>query len=296
MLQSFEQSNVMVLNVGYAKTKHHWGEKDFSSPFARLYYVKEGEAWLHLPDKDIAVKPGYMYLVPTFVPHSYECNPGFAFYYMFIYELYQNALAQTGAEQGVMGGFFDVYEFPIEVKANEAIDLLFTNYCNLYPQLSLPYSSADDFSNHPAYRDYATRYTQMDAYEKMQLRGMVLIISSYFMKHAVVRHEQKDDRIRKIVEFCQQNADKDITIDDLTDIACITKAHLMRIFREKMGVSPLQYIIRKKIQLAQGLLLTTDMSVRQIAARVGINDSSYFIRIFRKNIGFTPQDYRNKLK
>lgn len=259
--------------------------KDLSSPFARLYYIKKGEAWLHLPKEDIAVKPGYMYLVPTFIPHSYECNPGFAFYYMFIYERYQDK-----------SGIFDMYEFPQEVRANEAIDLLFTNYCSLYPQLSLPYASAEDFSNHPAYRDYALRYSQMHHYERMQLQGLVWITASYFMKHARMRQSQEDDRICRIVEYCQKNVESDITVDMLADIACVTKSHLMRMFREKMGVSPLQYVIRKKIQLAQGLLLTTDMSVRQISERIGLTDSSYFIRTFKKNIGFTPQDYRNKLK
>lgn len=284
MKLSLEFVNIIILNVGYARTTHHWGDKDLSSPFARLYYIKEGKAWLHLPDKVIAVKPGYMYLVPTFVPHSYECNPGFAFYYMFIYECYQD-----------MSGVFDMYNFPIEVKANEAIDLLFTNYCNLYPQLSLPYSSAEDFSNHPAYRDYAMRYAQMERYEKMQLQGLVWIISSYFMKHANIRESQEDDRIRKIVEFCQKNIEHNITVDMLTDIACVTKSHLMRIFHDKMGVSPLQYVIRKKIQFAQGLLLTTEMTVKEIAEKVGLTDSSYFIRVFKKNIGFTPQEYRTKL-
>lgn len=284
MRSSLELLKIIVLNVGYARTMHHWGEKDLSSPFARLYYIKEGEAWLHLPDRDIAVKPGYMYLVPTFVPHSYECNPGFAFYYMFIYEQYHD-----------INGLFDTYEFPIEVKANEAIDLLFTNYCSLYPQLSLPYSSAKDFESHPAYKDYALRYTQMERYEKMQLQGLVSIIGSYFMKHARLRESQEDDRIRKIVEYCQENTERNITVDMLADIACVTKSHLMRLFREKMGVSPLQYITRKKIQLAQRLLLTTDMTVKEISEKTGLTDSSYFIRVFKKNIGFTPQDYRIKL-
>ncbi len=280
-----EQVNIMVLNVGYAETQHQWGGDDFSSPFARLYYVKKGRAWLHMADREIEVKPGHMYLVPTFVPHRYECDPGFGFYYMFLYE-HNHALQST----------FDCYEFPIEVKANEAVDLLFTNYCNLYPQLSLPYASADDFNRHPAYRDYALRYTQMDRYAKMQLQGLVLIIASYFVKHSTERKELQDKRLISVADYVKLNINRNVTLDQMADMACVTKAHLIRLFRSKMGISPLQFVIRKKIQYAQGLLLTTNMSVRQIAAEVGIDDSSYFIRIFKKHIGLTPQAYRDTLR
>jgi len=285
MKTKLELVNVMVLNMGYARTTHHWGDEDLSSPFARLYYIKEGKAWLRFPEKTLEVRPGFMYLVPTFMPHSYECEPGFSFYYMFIYEKYQDK-----------SGLFDFYEFPLEVKANEAVDIIFTQYCTLYPQLSLPYASAEEFSHHPTYHDYTRRYSQMERYERMQLQGMVWILSSYFMKHARVKESHGDDRIRMAMEFCQRNVEKDITLDMLADIACVTKSHLMRLFREKLGVSPMQYAIRKKIQTAQGLLLTTDMNIKQISQEIGISDSSYFVRMFKKNIGFTPQEYREKLR
>jgi len=280
-----EQVNITVLNVGYAETLHHWGGDDLSSPFARLYYVKKGRAWLHLADRKIEVKPAHMYLVPTFVPHRYECEAGFGFYYMFLYE-----------HNYALQGTFERYEFPIEVKANKAVDLLFTNFCSLYPQLSLPYASADDFNRHPAYRDYALRYTQMDRYAKMQLQGLVLIISSYFVKHATERKELQDQRLVAVADYVKANIHLPLTLDQLADRACVTKAHLIRLFRSKMGISPLQYVIRKKIQYAQGLLLTTNMSVRQIATDVGIFDSSYFIRVFKKHIGLTPQAYRDTLR
>ena len=146
-----ELVNISVLNIGYAKTIHRWGGTDISSPFARLYYVRSGRAKLHFPDRNVDLQPGYMYLVPSFMPHSYVCEPGFEFYYMFVYERY-----------GDQTSFFDIYTFPYMVKGNEASELLFANFCHLYPQLNLPYSSAEDFNAHPAYRDYARRYMRME--------------------------------------------------------------------------------------------------------------------------------------
>ena len=57
-----------------------------------------------------------------------------------------------------------------------------------------------------------------------------------------------------------------------------------------------QYILRTKIQCAQRLLMTTNYSIQVIAHEVGFDDPSYFIRVFRQKIGFTPQDYRMNLK
>lgn len=277
--------NICVLNAGHAQTTHQLCGTDLSSPFARLYYIKAGKATIHLPVGDIETKPGYMYLIPSFMPHSYVCEAGLEFYYLFVYERY-----------GEQTDIFDMYNFPIEVQANNAIDLLFQNYCDFYPELSLPFSNAEEFYYHPAFREYALRYMKMDRFEKMQLQGFVWIVASFFMKHAQKRLEETDDRILKLRQYIKDNINKEITLETLAEQICVTKSHLGRMFREGLGISPTQYIIRTKIQCAQRLLMTTNYSIRTIASEVGFSDVSYFIRLFKRNIGFTPQDYRESLR
>lgn len=285
MKTELELVRICVLNAGYAQIKQRWGGSGCSSPFARLYFVKKGTGELHLPGKDIKMMPGFMYLIPSFVEHSFVCEEGFEFYYLFVYEKY-----------GEQTDIFDIYSFPFEVEANHAIDLLFENYCNYYPELNLPVSSAEDFYSHPGYREYVLRYTRMDRFEKMQLQGFCWIVASFFMKHAHKRLAELDDRVLKAVAYIKDNVEKEITLDALAELACVTKSHLGRMFRDSLGISPLQMVIRTKIQCAQRLLMTTSMSVALIAAEVGFKDVSYFIRIFKRNIGFTPQDYRESLK
>lgn len=280
-----EGRNFMVINVGHAQTRNPWGYNDLSSPFARIFYVVEGNATLHLPTADVALKPGHMYLVPTFVAHSYECEPGFEFYYLFVYERFRERT-----------DVFDEREFPVEVKANEAADLLFRNFCKLYPNLSLPDENAEAFQNHQSYYHYAESYAGMESYEHLQLQGLVWIVFSYFMKHSRAKLEVVDERIMHAVEFIQQHIDAEIDINRLADISCISKTHLARLFRQSFGMPPTQYVIRKKMQYAQQLLLTTSQSVQEVARSVGFLDHSYFIRLFKKNIGYTPMDYRRKFK
>ncbi len=284
MKTDLELVNICVLNAGYAQVGQRWEGKGLSSPFARLYYVKEGEGTISMPETELTMKPGHMYLVPSFMPHSMTCQSGLSFYYLFVYERY-----------GKQSDIFDLYSFPYEVEANQAIDLLFENYCNYYPQLTLPYASAEDFYAHPSYREYAIRYAQMDRSQKMQLQGFVWIVASFFMAKAQ-KIEQIDERLLKVIAYIKENVSNETDMEALADIACVTKSHLERLFREKLGTSPLQYILRTKIQCAQRLLMTTNYSINVIAHEVGFADTSYFIRIFRQKIGFTPQDYRRKLR
>lgn len=284
MKTDLELVNICVLNAGYAKVSQHWEGKGLSSPFARLYYVKEGEGTISTPEAELTMKPGNMYLVPSFMPHSMTCQSGLRFYYLFVYERY-----------GTQSDIFDLYSFPYEVEANQAIDLLFENYCNYYPELTLPYASAEDFYAHPSYREYAIRYAQMDRSQKMQLQGFVWIVASFFMAKAQ-KIEEMDERLLKVIDYVKENVGKVIETETLANMVCLTKSHLERLFREKLGTSPLQYILRTKIQCAQRLLMTTNYSIQVIAHEVGFDDPSYFIRVFRQKIGFTPQDYRMNLK
>jgi AraC-like DNA-binding protein len=284
MKTDLELVNICVLNAGYAQVSQHWEGKGLSSPFARLYYVKEGEGTISTPEAELTMKPGNMYLVPSFMPHSMTCQSGLRFYYLFVYERY-----------GTQSDIFDLYSFPYEVEANQAIDLLFENYCNYYPELTLPYASAEDFYAHPSYREYAIRYAQMDRAQKMQLQGFVWIVASFFMAKAQ-KIEEMDERLLKVIDYVKENVGKVIETETLANMVCLTKSHLERLFREKLGTSPLQYILRTKIQCAQRLLMTTNYSIQVIAHEVGFDDPSYFIRVFRQKIGFTPQDYRMNLK
>ncbi len=277
-------NNFVVLNIGHAQTIHKWWNEDISSPFVRIFFVKSGKAVVHLADKDVTLSPGHMYMLPCYTPHSYECDPGFEFYYLFVF-----LNEQKGTD------FFDLYDYPIEVKANHAAQLLFENYCMLYPQLNLPSKKAEDFINHMSYRDYQNEYLNMATYERLQLHGMVEIVVSYFVKHARPKSHVHDKRISLALDWMQEHLDQNISMEELASKACLTKSYLIRLFRQKLGITPLQYIIRKKIHHTQTLLLGTEMNIQKIASAVGMEDTSYFIRLFKKNIGITPQEYRKKM-
>ena len=78
----------------------------------------------------------------------------------------------------------------------------------------------------------------------------------------------------------------------LARIACVTKTYFIRLFKQEFSLSPIQYINKKRVERAQLLLFTTDLSVKEVAYHLGISDHSYFSRLFRKVAGITPKEYR----
>ena len=69
---------LLMLNVGFASHFGDWNWRNVRSPFARLYYVVDGEAQVELPDGIVSLLPHHLYLVPPYTMHSNICKGGFS--------------------------------------------------------------------------------------------------------------------------------------------------------------------------------------------------------------------------
>ena len=87
---------------------------------------------------------------------------------------------------------------------------------------------------------------------------------------------------------------ENITLDQLAELNHISKFHLAHAFTEEYGISPINYLISKRISEAEHLLKTTDFSLSLISNTTGFSSSSYFAQIFRKQKGMSPTEFRKK--
>lgn len=78
---------------------------------------------------------------------------------------------------------------------------------------------------------------------------MASIINNMFS--LVFEEETHDNRMNKTEEFIRQNFDKKITIDDMAKVACISKYHFSRLFKESTGQSPYKYLSQYRIDKAR---------------------------------------------
>jgi AraC-like DNA-binding protein len=100
--------------------------------------------------------------------------------------------------------------------------------------------------------------------------------------------------IQRAVAFAREHLDEPIGVDDLAQAAGLSRSHFSRRFRASEGVSPGRYLSLQRIRRAADLLRRTTAPVAEVAARVGLPDASYFIKVFRRHLGVPPAEFRRR--
>lgn len=96
----------------------------------------------------------------------------------------------------------------------------------------------------------------------------------------------------KVRLFLEQNFSQELALQDIADRFKISPYYLSRRFKEETDFSPIQYLNRLRLGEAQSLLITSHLSVTQIANEVGYENISYFSTLFTKTVGLSPSAYR----
>lgn len=84
--------------------------------------------------------------------------------------------------------------------------------------------------------------------------------------------------------------------DELAAMVHVSPGYLGRVFKKETGAALTDYIIQKRISVAKQLLSKTNLSITDVSNRVGISYSSYFTKIFKEQVGMTPQEFRHQSK
>ena len=98
--------------------------------------------------------------------------------------------------------------------------------------------------------------------------------------------------LQKVRQYLHEQYAQKITLDTLSARYNISKYHLQRSFQRYFGQSPGEYLTRLRLTRAKELLRATDLPVSEVAYRVGMENTSYFISVFRSREGATPSKYR----
>lgn len=101
-------------------------------------------------------------------------------------------------------------------------------------------------------------------------------------------------RVGNVIGALENDFSRDWKLEDLLSIAHMSRSNLMRVFRKATGQTPIEYLVRLRIQKAMELLIGTNLSITEIAMETGFSDSNYFTRQFRKATTEAPTVYRKK--
>lgn len=97
-----------------------------------------------------------------------------------------------------------------------------------------------------------------------------------------------------VMQHIEEKISGDIRVEELCQIACMSKSSFYRAFVEEYGITPVQLILEERLKYAKSILLEERVSIKEAAYASGFNDPNYFSRMFRKMEGLTPTEYKVK--
>ena len=96
---------------------------------------------------------------------------------------------------------------------------------------------------------------------------------------------------RRLVAHIEANIDRRIHVRELAELLGLSASHFCRAFKCTFGAAPRTYVMRRRIEVAQGLMLTTGEPLSSIALRCGMCDQPHFTRSFYRIVGETPRSW-----
>ncbi|TNJ43140.1 helix-turn-helix transcriptional regulator [Tamlana fucoidanivorans] len=273
-----------LLHVGFEKLDSNWNYQNVISPFVRLILVTKGRAILSHSNQIFNLEPGFLYLVPNHTLNSYSCETHHEQYYAGFFEEVKLGLS-----------VFDLKHFNYQVKATDQDVILFKRLLEIHPYKAVKDKTPKSHINHSLLNSEIIN-TNMDDYI-IETQGILSILFSRFINNKDILLPKnvgfKGD-LTKVLAYIGKHIDKNITVKHLAEYCDLSPDHFTKCFFSKFEITPSRYMQHKRIERAQFLLSTTKDSIPQIAAHVGMPNTSYFSRKFKALTGSSPGSYRKQ--
>lgn len=265
--------NYELLYISKSKYENDWHSTAHFHPFTEIFFITNGQGTFLLDDKVVKVNKWDLIIINPNCLHTEK-----------------SSLSDVPLEYTVLG-----------------VDNLLLNFPDSYSLIDndrqiKQYIIKNCFREKEIILDYFDRLlleveNKAFNYELVCKSILILFIthiirnttSSLFIGES---QEKLNLECMKIKNYIDAHYSQNITLDFLSDLSYMNKFHLVHTFTKEIGVSPINYVITRRIQEAKNLLATTNYSIRDIASIVGFSNSSYFSQMFRKVSGISPKSYR----
>lgn len=136
-------------------------------------------------------------------------------------------------------------------------------------------------------------YLNLDTFE--QYRTLICnLIKQFQEKISDTNNNSYRREIMEVMKYINNNIEKGITCEMMADHVNMSSSYFSRLFKNESGVSFSDYLINRRVQMATELLMSTELPVEEISLKVGIDNVSYFYRLYKKITGKTPGDVRQR--
>ncbi|MBQ7796954.1 MAG: helix-turn-helix transcriptional regulator [Lachnospiraceae bacterium] len=270
------------------------GHPQYNMPFHwhtewELIRVKEDLLILHIDEEEIEAEEGDILMIRDSMFHGGALTEGT--YECLVFDFY--------------GLFHDIASVKEYVRPFYRLNLLpQVHYkCSEYPEIcKIAAEIMDANYNYFEKMNNDTGFME-DGWRELATVGGLSRLFGLILHHGLckenkmesVRSTHRISRIKNVLEYVEKHYQTPVTLGELAEVAGMNPQYFCRAFKEITMQSPMDYVIFYRLEQAVKLLSATDLSVMEVAMECGFNDCSYFIRVFKKQKGMTPNQYRKSL-
>jgi len=256
-----------ITDIGYyPKAQYHYRQRIHGSDQHILIYCVEGNGSAQVMKKKYELHPGSFIIIPAGEQHSYAASE---LHSWTIYWVHFKGSMSCGLVNSLIQRIND-HQGSVEFQPRR-IDL----FEDMYTCLERGYGNDNICYANVCLYHYIASFIYSD---KFNLSG----------------NKQPNDAVELSINFMQENISQPLTLEDIARSVNFSASHYSALFRKKTGFAPIEYFNHLKIQKACQYLLYTELRIKEIADKLGIEDPYYFSRMFAKLMGISPIQYRSR--
>ncbi|MFS0881350.1 AraC family transcriptional regulator [Metabacillus niabensis] len=259
--QLFAVGHDLISNI----EQYHWdGRKRVDGPLLLFQYTISGFGHLDIDEKTYKIMPGYAFMVEIPSDHIYylpEESNSWEFYYILVRPT--GIIHHWNELVGKIGRV-------IKINNDHSVISLLQNifHAASRQQITDGYRAASI-----VYQFIMELFRFSDEHKKMKSNWPV--------------------KIQKAVEKMEKDYAYIQSLEEIAIEVEISKYHFIRIFKQSTGYTPIEYLTKVRMEKAVNLLRQSELTIDEIAKLIGYSNGSYFIKVFRKWLGFSPGEFRD---
>lgn len=248
--------------------------------YFEFYFFIDGDVTMHISDSSFKLKSGDLIIIPPYTSHYATVHENNKYYQRFVFwisEEYYNGLISTS----------DNYEYVINLALQEK------KYVTHYDSIHFNALQAQLFEiineiNHDKYG----KHTRLP----LMISQLFLDINRHCYESNNPQEIKKESGLyENIIAYIENHLSEDLNLEDLSERFFVSKYHVSHLFKNYLGLSVHQCIMKKRLAAFKENLLETD-NISESYINCGFKDYSCFYRAFTKEYGISPSEYHKNLK
>jgi AraC-like DNA-binding protein len=181
-----------------------------------------------------------------------------------------------------------------QVRATDLDKSLFKRLIEISPSYELQSTNPADYDNKKEV--YLPPRYQEDMCVKMEQEAILLQLFSRFITTTSIDTRLKGgfshNRISNVIHYIHEHISDNLSVTSLSELMCVSTDYFTKTFKKVIGLTPIEYIQRKRVEKACALLRDTTLSTQEITEMVGFSDKAQFSKLFKRLMEKTPGEYR----